>query len=130
MIVIDASVMVDLLLRAPGVEALDTRIFGGAESLHAPHLIDVEVAHVLQRYTLRGELSDARGKLALTLLQQFPLTRHSHDVLLQRAWMLRQNLSAYEAAYVALAEGLDATLCTRDVRLSSSTGHSARVELV
>ena len=62
MIVADASVIVDVLLRAPGVDALDARLFDGNEGLHAPHLIDVEVAHVLRKYTLRGELSDARGK--------------------------------------------------------------------
>ncbi len=130
MIVVDASVLVDVLLRVPGVEALDARLFDGNESLHAPHLIDVEVAHVLRRYALRGELSEARGKGALALLQRFPITRHAHDVLLQRVWMLRFGLSAYDAAYVALAEGLGATLCTRDAPLSRCTGHSARVELV
>lgn len=130
MIVADASVIVDVLLRVPGVDALDARIFGEHEGLHAPHLIDVEVAHVLRKYTLRGELSDARGKLALALLQRFPITRHAHDALLQRIWMLRHNLSAYDAAYVALAEGLGATLCTRDAPLASSKGHGARIELV
>ena len=130
MIVADASVIVDVLLRVPGVNALDARMFGEGESLHAPHLVDVEVAHILRKYTLRGELSDARGKSALALLQQFPITRHPHDVLLHRIWMLRHNLSAYDAAYVALAEGLNATLCTRDAPLASSRGHSARIELV
>jgi predicted nucleic acid-binding protein len=130
MIVVDASVLVDVLLRVPGVEALDARLFDRNESLHAPHLIDVEVAHVLRRYALRGELSEARGRSALALLQRFPVTRHAHDVLLQRVWMLRHGLSAYDATYVALAEGLDATLYTRDVPLSKCTGHIARVELV
>ena len=130
MIVADASVVVDLLLRVPGVDALDARLFDENESLHAPHLIDVEVAHVLRKYTLRGELSDARGKSALALLQRFPITRHPHDALLQRIWILRHNLTAYEAAYVALAEGLGATLCTRDAPLASSKGHTARIELI
>ena len=130
MIVADASVIVDVLLRVPGVDALDARLFDGNEPVHAPHLIDVEVAHVLRKYTLRGELSDARGKLALALLQRFPITRHAHDALLQRIWMLRHNLSAYDAAYVALAEGLGATLCTRVAPLASSKGHGARIELV
>ncbi len=130
MIVVDASVLVDMLLRVPGVEALDARLFDRNQSLHAPHLVDVEVAHLLRRYTLRGELSEARGRSALAMLQRFPMTRHAHDVLLPRIWMLRHGLSAYDATYVALAEGLDATLCTRDVPLSRCTGHSARVELV
>lgn len=130
MIVADASVIVDVLLRVPGVDAIDARLFDGNESVHAPHLIDVEVAHVLRKYTLRRELSEVRGKSALALFQRFPITRHAHDALLQRMWMLRHNLSAYDAAYVALAEGLDATLCTRDARLASSNGHSARIELI
>lgn len=130
MIVVDASVIIDLLLRVPGVEALDARLFDSGESLHAPHLVDVEVAHALRKYALRGELSDARGKSALALLKRFPITRHEHDSLLQRVWMLRQNLSAYDATYVALAEGLGATLLTRDSPLSSSSGHTARVELL
>ncbi|MEO7997531.1 MAG: type II toxin-antitoxin system VapC family toxin [Gemmatimonadaceae bacterium] len=127
---VDASVIIDLLLRVPGVEALDARLFDNGESLHAPHLIDVEVAHALRKYALRGELSDARGKSALALLKRFPITRHAHDSLLHRVWMLRHNLSAYGATYVALTEGLDATLLTRDAPLSLSSGHTARVELI
>lgn len=130
MIVADASVIVDILLRVPGVEALDARLFDSGESLHAPHLVDVEVAHVLRRYGVRGELSEARGISALALLQRLPLKRHAHDPLLQRMWTLRQNLSAYDAAYVTLAEGLDATLFTRDARLARSAGHHARIELL
>ena len=130
MIVADASVIVDVLLRTPGVELLDARLFDANESLHAPHLIDVEVAHVLRKYALRGELTDARGKLAMALLQQFPITRHAHEPLLGRIWKLRRNLSAYDATYVALAEGLDATLLTRDAPLAISSGHTARIELI
>lgn len=130
MIVVDASIIVDLLLRVPGVEALDARLFDNGASLHAPQLIDVEVAHVLRKYALHGELSEARGKSALELFKRFPITRHAHDPLLQRIWMLRHILSAYDATYVALAEGLNATLLTRDSPLSLSSGHTARVELV
>jgi len=130
MIVADASVIVDILLRVPGVEALDARLFDANESLHAPHLVDVEVAHTLRKYALRGEITEARGKSALSLLQRFPLTRHAHDPLLNRVWLLRHNLTAYDATYVALAEGLDATLCTRHAPLSYSSGHHARIELI
>jgi predicted nucleic acid-binding protein len=129
-IVTDASLIVDVLLRVPGVEAIDARLFDSNESLHAPHLIDVEVAHVLRKYALKGEITEARGKSALSLLQRFAITRHAHEPLLNRIWALRQNLTAYDATYVALAEGLDATLCTRDARLASSSGHVARVELI
>lgn len=130
MIVTDASLIVDLLLRVPGVEALDARLFDANESLHAPHVIDVEVAHVLRKYALLGEITAARGRSALALLQRLPLTRHAHEPLLNRVWELRQNLTAYGATYVALAEGLDATLLTRDAPLSASSGHRARVELL
>lgn len=130
MIVADASVIVDILLRTPGVETLDARLFDANESVHAPHLIDVEVAHVLRKYALRGELTEARGKSAMILLQKFPITRHAHEPLLNRIWKLRENFSAYDATYVALAEGLGATLLTRDAPLSSSAGHLARVELI
>ncbi|MEO7360302.1 MAG: type II toxin-antitoxin system VapC family toxin [Gemmatimonadaceae bacterium] len=130
MIVADASIIVDILLRAPGVESIDARLFDTNESLHAPHLIDVEVAHVLRKYALRGELTETRGKSAMVLLQRFPITRHAHEPLLSRIWKLRDNLSAYDATYVALAEGLDATLVTRDAPLSSSSGHMARIELM
>lgn len=130
MIVADASVIVDILLRVPGVEVLDARLFDSGDSLHAPHLIDVEVAHVLRRYALRGELTETRGRSALALLQRLPIARHAHDSLLQRMWTLRQNLSAYDAAYIALAEGLEATLFTRDAPLARSSGHHARIELI
>ena len=130
MIVTDASVIVDVLLRLPGAHALDARLFDSNESLHAPQLLDVEVAHVLRRYALKGEITEAGGKSALARLQRFPLTRHSHEPLLSRIWALRQNLTAYDAAYVALAEGLGATLLTRDSPLSASSGHGARIELL
>lgn len=103
---------------------------GSNKSLHAPGLIDIEVAHTLRTYALKGELTEARGQSALVLLQRFPLTRHAHAPLLNRIWMLRYNLAAYDAPYVALAEGLDATLYTRDTRLARSAGHSARIELI
>lgn len=130
MIVVDASVVFDILLRTPGAAKIDARLFDGNQSLHAPHLLDVEVAHVLRRYALRGEVTAERGKLALSLLQRFPMTRHPHESLLSRMWQLRANLSSYDAAYVALAEGLGATVVTRDAALASASGHTARIELI
>lgn len=106
MIVVDASVVIELLLRSPDAAAIQARVFGGGELLHAPHLMDVEVAQVMRRYSLRGEITAARGALALDILRRMPVRRHAHDLLLGRIWELRTNLSAYEAAYVALAEGL------------------------
>ncbi len=119
-----------MLLRTPGSEGLQERLLDERETLHAPYLLDLEVAQVLRRYATRGELAPARGERALELLAAFPLSRYPHEPLLPRVWALRASLTAYDAAYVALAEGLGATLLTRDRRLTNSAGHRARVELV
>ena len=130
MIVVDASVAVEVLLRLPAGVAVEPRLFGPDETLHAPHLLDVEVAQVLRRYALAGELEAERARLALHDLADFPLHRYAHDFLLTRVWELRANLTAYDAVYIALAEALDAPLLTRDQRLAKAPAHHARVELV
>jgi predicted nucleic acid-binding protein len=129
-IVVDASALLELLLRTPAAETVETRLFGSAETLHAPHLIDVEVAQVFRRYVAAGEIDPERGREALADLVDLPLRRYPHDFLLPRVWDLRNNLTAYDATYVALAEVLDAALLTRDHRLATAAGHHARVELV
>ena len=129
MIVVDASAVLEVLLRTRMAGRVEARLFGRA-SLHAPHLLDVEVAQVLRRYASRGELTAARGAEALADLAAFPLARYPHDLLLGRMWQLRENLTAYDAAYVALAEALGAPLVTRDERLAAAPGHRAVVELV
>ena len=130
MIVTDASVVLELLLRTPASPAVEARLLDSGESLHAPHLLDVEVAQVLRRYAARSEISEGRGRLALELLSRFPITRYPHEPLLPRIWALRANMTAYDGAYVALAEALGATLITRDERLSTATGARAKIELV
>lgn len=130
MIVIDASVILELLLNRPPAERIARRILTPKESLHVPHLLDLEVAQVLRRYVLSGELHASRAGLALNDLADLPLTRYPHDVLLPRIWDLRHNLSAYDAAYVTLAETLDAILLTRDKRLARAKGHRAVVESI
>lgn len=105
-------------------------MLGSGQTLHAPHLIDVEVAQVMRRYAATGQIEAARGRAALDDLLDFPLYRHPHQFLLRRLWELRHNITAYDAVYVALAEALDATLLTRDRRLAAAPGHRARVELV
>lgn len=109
---------------------MEDRLFTAGQTLHAPHLLDVEVAQVIRRYALSGEIDRARGGLALADLADLPLRRYPHDFLLPRIWDLRNNLTAYDAAYVALAEALDAPLLTRDRRLAAAAGHRARIELV
>jgi predicted nucleic acid-binding protein len=130
MIVIDASAMVEALLRTPKAQAVDQWLFDPGQTLHAPHLLDVEVAQVIRRFAAAGEIDDQRGRTALIDLADFPIRRYPHDLLLPRIWELRHNLTAYDAAYVALAEALDAPLLTRDKRLATAAGHRARVELV
>jgi len=93
-------------------------------------LLDVEVAQVIRRYALNGEIDSERGRMALIDLVDLPLRRYPHDFLLPRIWNLRNNLTAYDAAYVALAEALDAPLLTRDRRLAAAAGHRAQIELV
>ncbi|HVT19360.1 MAG TPA: type II toxin-antitoxin system VapC family toxin [Thermoanaerobaculia bacterium] len=130
MIVLDASAVIEVLLQTAVGERLAERLLTAEASLHAPHLLDVEVAQVLRRFVMRGELDPARARQALEALADFPLERYAHDQLLPRIWALRENLTAYDAAYVALAEALGATLLTRDARTFRAPGHSARVEVV
>lgn len=129
MIVVDASALLEVLLRTPAAEAVEARIFRG-ETLHAPHVLDLEVAHVLRRYEGAGELSDWRGREALEDLSGLRIERYRHDVFLPRIWSLQKNVTAYDACYLALAEVLDAPLVTRDRRLGRVPGHGARVEVV
>lgn len=130
MIVVDASALLEALLRTSAAAAVGSRLFDPEETLHAPHLLDIEVAQVIRRYAANGQIDGARGRAALTDLSDFPLRRYPHDFLLPRIWELRNNLTAYDAAYVALAEALDAPLLTRDGRLAAAAGHHALVELV
>jgi predicted nucleic acid-binding protein len=129
-IVVDASALLEALLRTPVADAVVERLFAPRETLHAPHLIDVEVAQVIRRYAATGKIEDGRGREALIDLADLRLVRYPHDLLLPRIWELRDNFSAYDAAYVALAEALDAPLVTRDRRLAAAAGHRARIELV
>lgn len=130
MIVADASAILEVLLRTPDSFAVDARLFRGKESLCAPHLLDLEVAQVLRRYVQRGEITEHRGRISLELLARFPITRYPHEPLLRRVWELRENLTAYDAAYVALAEATRATLVTRDTRLAAAPGIRAKIDVV
>ena len=130
MIVLDASAAIEWLLQSPIGVKIDRRIFAPSESLHAPHLLDVEVAQVLRRFVRDKTITAQRGLKALEDLGDLPLTRYPHNFLIPRIWELRATLTAYDAAYVALAEVLDAPLLTCDSKLSSAPGHDANVEVV
>ena len=130
MIVIDASALLEVLLRTPAAGAMEARLFDEPrQTLHAPHLLDVEVAQVLRRYAAIGEIDEQRGNAAITDLVAFPIRRYPHDILLTRIWSLRSNFTAYDAVYVALAEVLNARLLTRDQRLAAAVGRHVGVQL-
>jgi len=130
MIVVDASAVLDMLLQSEKGKKVAARILDPDETLHVPHLIEIEVAQVLRRFMLAGELTEARGREALSDLTDLPLIRYPHTEFLQRVWDMRSSLSAYDAVYVALAEVLEAPLVTTDGKLSRAHGHDVQIELI
>jgi predicted nucleic acid-binding protein len=121
--------MLEVLLQTPAARRVGQHILAANETLHVPHLIDLEIAQVLRRYVRSGALANDRAEEALADLADLPLTRYPHFVLLPRIWQMRHNATAYDAAYLALAEALDAPLITRDRALARGSSH-ARVEVV
>jgi predicted nucleic acid-binding protein len=130
MIVVDASILLELLLRTGAAARIQSRILRPGLTLHCPHLLDVEVAQVLRRFSLAGQLETDRALQVLEDLRDLPLTRYPHEPFLNRTWELRRNLSAYDATYIALAETLGVSVLTHDAKLSKAPGHDATVELV
>lgn len=128
--VIDASVLVELLTLSPlGQRAVEPiRDSGGA--LHVPHLADVETVSVVRGLVAGGVLTPARGAQALVDLRDFPAQRWPAHMLFERIWELRQNATAYEATYVALAEALGARLITADHKLARAVEGAAACEIV
>lgn len=129
MIVLDASAAVDWLIQSPAGQLIEKRIYSRHETLHAPHLLDLEVTQILRRLSREGAISDQRGDTAIQDFLRLRIVRYPHLLLLPRIWQHRRNLTAYDAAYVALAEKLGAALVTRDARLATASGHTAQVEL-
>ena len=130
MIVVDASAVLELLLRTDKGTKGEERVLNSEESLHAPHLIDIEVTQTLRRLVSHREITAARAKQALEDHVALNVKRAEHKGLLDRVWTLRDSVTAYEAAYVVLAEILDAPLITCDAKLARSHGHKARIELI
>jgi predicted nucleic acid-binding protein len=129
MIVLDASAAIDWLLQTPAGQRIENRISSRNESLHAPHLLDLEVTQVLRRLAQQNTISSRRAEEAVQDLTDLRIRLYPHTAFLARIWQLRHNVSPYDAAYIVLAETLGGTLVTRDARLGSTAGHSAKVEV-
>ena len=130
MIVVDASLVLDVAISANGGAALGNRLDEHGVALLAPEILDLEVLQALRRHVRLGVVDAMRARAGLTTLGELNIERFSHRTLTDRIWSLRDNLTAYGAAYVALAEALDVPLWTRDAKLAGVPGVSARVEVL
>ncbi|HWZ32072.1 MAG TPA: type II toxin-antitoxin system VapC family toxin [Bryobacteraceae bacterium] len=128
MIVLDASIVVEFLMNRPAAQPLRVVLAQIDAPCIVPHLLDVEVANALRNLTVGRQLDQHRTRQLLAQLAQLPATRYSHIPLLGRIWELRHNFTAYDAAYIALAEATNSVLYTTDEKLSR--GHRARVVLL
>jgi predicted nucleic acid-binding protein len=129
-IVVDASALLEFLLQTSLGARVEARLFREDDELHAPHLADVEITQGLRRLVRTGEVSAGRADEAIADLADLDLHRHPHLDLLGRAWKLRDNISAYDAMYVALAEAIEAPMVTCDGPLAKAPGHRARIEVI
>ena len=121
MLVVDASALTELLLGRPAGTIVGEQLVHHGFAVHAPHLVDVEVLSALRRLVASGEASAERAGEAIADLHDLPIERYPHDILVTRIWQLRENFSAYDASYVALAEGVGdepVPLLTADGRLA------------
>ncbi len=128
MVVVDASAIAALLLNQPSAVSIRERLLPEL-TLHAPHLLDLEVASVLRRALRRGFLTETEAASRLADFEKLRLLRYPHVSFLSRVWELRTNVTPYDAAYLTLAEALDAPLVTTDGRLSRVPGLRATVEV-
>jgi predicted nucleic acid-binding protein len=128
--VVDASALLEFLLQTPLGIRVEARLFRDEDEFHSPHLLDAEVTQALRRLVRAGDVSANRAAEAIADLIDLDIHRHAHLDLLTRAWKLRENLTAYDAMYVALAEALDATVVTCDTPLANAPGHRAHVEVI
>lgn len=130
MIVVDASTLVEALLRVDERGERCRATLEVRRQIVVPHHFRIEVANAIRGQFLGGLITEAKGRTALQELARFKarIPRKPAQQF-DRIWELRHNLTAYDAAYVALAEALDAPLLTTDARLARTSGHEARIEL-
>ncbi len=128
MIVVDTSAILALLVDRPAPRDLVERVLGDGD-LHAPHTVDVELLNALRGLVRGGKLSAHQAQDVRVDVRDLLITRHAIEPLADRAWSLRDNLTAYDAVFVALAENLDVPLVTTDRKLASAPGLRADVEL-
>lgn len=130
MIVVDASALLEFLLQTTLGARVEARLFSLSDEIHVPHLLDVEITQALRRLVRLGEVGADRAADAIADLADLDLHRHAHLDLLTRAWRLRENITAYDAMYAALAEALDAPVVTCDAALAKAQGVRVRIDLV
>lgn len=130
MIVIDASVVFESLLGVERKAVAARAAVAAAPALHAPHLVDIEVASSIRRAVRSGTVGGPAAIAALTALGAMAVERYPHGPFLPRIHQLRHSITSYDAAYIALAEALDAELVTCDAKLAGANGHRARIRLI
>jgi predicted nucleic acid-binding protein len=129
MLVVDASCLCEVVIGGPGAEAIRRRLIEDTDQA-APHIVDVEVFDVIRREHLRGRLDRTEATQAVADLEAWPGERFGHQLLLARAWQLRDSVRGWDAMYVALAEALSAVLLTTDRRLAAAPGPNCTIEVI
>ena len=127
MIVVDASLVLDLIIVTPAAKDIQLKLAAADKPLHAPEVLDLEVLQALRRQLRLKHLSPERAGIALEIFNSLPIKRESHQRLIARIWALRDNLTAYDAAYIALAEAMEAPVWTRDRKYVGAAIHRAEV---
>lgn len=126
MLVVDTSAVLAALASRPPEPTLLQRLADDGD-LHAPHLIDIEILNALRGLVRSGQLSQDRAQDIRTDVEDLAITRYGHQPLADRVWALRHNLTAYDAAFVALADALEVPLVTCDARLANAPGVTAEL---